>query len=360
MSGPRVLHLTPTWFGDESVCGGGERYPLELARAMAAHTPTRLVSFGSSADRQMIDGFPIELARPWTHLRGRANDPLGPGFLPALRWADVIHCHQARAGATALAALLARTLRKRVFVTDHGGGGVNWLRRLRLGGWAQAQLAQSRFAADSLPYVGQRIAVIYAGVDETKYIPAARKLLGSVVFVGRLMPHKGVEHAIRGLPDGAHLSIFGRPYDGDYTAFLEREASGRDVRFHREAGDAEVIAALGSACAFVMPSVYDDYRGRHQHLPELVGLAPLEAMACGTALVVSDVGGLPEVVDKESGEVVPPGDADALGAALRPLTESEDVAMSRGAAARTHVLARFTWSAVAKRCLEAYAGASPA
>ena len=63
----RVLHLSPTWFGDASVRGGGERYPLELARAMSRQTPTRLVSFGPRESLERVDGFEIEvLAR--THL----------------------------------------------------------------------------------------------------------------------------------------------------------------------------------------------------------------------------------------------------------------------------------------------------
>jgi glycosyltransferase involved in cell wall biosynthesis len=129
------------------------------------------------------------------------------------------------------------------------------------------------------------------------------------------------------------------------------------VTLHLDADDAEVIAALGSASAFVMPSVYEDYRGRRQELPELVGLAPLEAMACGTAVVVSDAGGLPEIVDPRSGAIVPPGDPEAIRDALAPLVSSSELAQERGQAARAHVLDHFTWSAVADRCLAAYRGA---
>ena len=354
MSRPRVLHLTPTWFGDESVRGGGERYPLELARAMAVRTPARLLSFGGRPGTRVVDGVPIEVRRTWRHLRGRPHDPIGPGFAAAVLWADVIHCHQVRSGLTALATLLGRGLRKRVFVTDHGGGGVNWVRRLRIGGWIHTQLAQSRFAAHTLPYVGRRTEVIYAGVDETKYAPGPEKIPGRVVFVGRLMPHKGLEHAVRGLPDGASLAIYGRPYDPDYVAFLRRLANGRPVSLRENAEDGEVIQALGSASVFVMPSVYEDYRGRWQDLPELVGLAPLEAMACGTAVVVSDAGGLPEIVDDRSGTIVPPGDPLAIREALAPLTSSPELARERGQAARQHVLRNFTWAAVADRCLAAY------
>ncbi len=350
----RVLHLSPTWFGDESVRGGGERYPLELARAMAPHADTRLAAFGGRPGVRTVAGFDIEVQRTWRWLRGRPNDAIGPGFLRALVWADVVHCHQARTGITALAALAGRALRKRVFVTDHGGGGVNWVRRLRIGGWIEAQLAQSTFAAATLPYVGRRAEVVYAGVDADIYAPGPAKVPGRVVFVGRLLPHKGVETAIRGLPAQASLDVYGRPYDQAYLDFLRTEAAARPVRIHTRASDAQIVAALASASAFVMPSVYTNYLGRRQELPELVGLAPLEAMACGTAAVVSDVAGMPEIMPADAGAVVPPGDPAALRRALTPLTSSLDLALRRGRAARRHVLHRFTWAAVADRCLAAY------
>ena len=197
---PRVLHLSATWFGEASVLGGGERYPLELARAMRERVPTRLVAFGGPPTVAEASGFPIEVSRTWRHLRGRESDAIGPGFIPAILWADVIHCHQARTGLTALATMLAHPLGKRVFVTDHGGGGVGWIRRARLGRWVDAHLAQSRFVVDTLPYLGRRTTIIHASVDPRVFAPSEAKARGEVAFVGRLLPHKGVEHAIRALP----------------------------------------------------------------------------------------------------------------------------------------------------------------
>ena len=352
--GLRVLHLSPTWFGDASVRGGGERYPLELARAMSRRTPTRLVSFGERQSLERVDGFEIEVHRTWRRLRGRTGDAVGPGFMTPLMWADVIHCHQARSGLTAMATLIGRLLRKRIFVTDHGGGGVNWVRRLRVGRWVDAQLAQSAFAGRTLPELGKRTEVVFAGVDQTKYVPGPDKAKGRVVYVGRLLPHKGIEFAIRGLPSGATLDIYGRPYDTDYLRFLEAEAVSQPVAFHTQASDQRVIEALASACAFVMPSVYDDYLGRHQGLPELVGLAPIEAMACGTAAVVSNVAGMPEIMTPDAGAIVQPGDAEAMRRALEPLTTSVDRARREGILARKHVVSQFTWDGVADRCLAAY------
>ena len=349
-----MLHLSATWFGEASVLGGGERYPLELARAMRERVPTRLVAFGGPPTVAESSGFPIEVARTWRHLRGRASDAIGPGFIRALLWADVIHCHQARTGLTALATMLARPLGKRVFVTDHGGGGVGWIRRARLGRWVDAHLAQSRFVLDTLPYLGRRTTIIHAGVDPSVFAPSEDKARGEIAFVGRLLPHKGVEHAIRALPRDAHLSVYGRPADPAYAAFLRREAQGRAVTFHEDADDRQLVRALSRACVAVMPSVFEDYQGNHQRLPELLGLAALEAMACGTAVVVSDAGGIPEVVEPSYGAVVPPGDSEAIRAALLPFTSDPAHAAAYGQRARERVIRDFTWSAVAKRCLAAY------
>ena len=351
---PRVLHLSPTWFGEPSVRGGGERFPVELARAMRSQVPTRMVAFGGPPGTVDVAGFPIEVARTWHGLRGRVSDAIGPGFITALLWADVIHCHQARVGLTALAVLFGRPLRKRIFVTDHAGGGVNWVRRARLGRYIDGHLAQSGFAAGTLPYVGRRTAIVHAGVNPQMFAPSEPKVRGQIVFVGRLLPHKGVEHVIRGIPDGARLSVYGKPHDAIYADFLRLEAEGRPVIFRENADDAEVVRALSGACAAVMPSVYEDYRGNRQHLPELLGLTALEAMACGTAIVVSQAGGLPEVVDPSYGAVVPPGDAGAIRAALEPLTSDPENAAIRGSLARDRILREFTWAAVAQRCLSEY------
>jgi starch synthase len=88
---------------------------------------------------------------------------------------------------------------------------------------------------------------------------------------------------------------------------------------------------------------------------ELLGLVALEAMASGTPVVASRLGGLAEVVvDGETGFLVPPGDTGALGDRLARLVADRRLAARLGANARDHVLHRFTWRACAERCLAAY------
>ncbi len=353
--GPKVLHLVPRLFGHDDSYGGAERYALELARAMASLTPGRLVAFGPSAGERRVDDLDVRIERPRWSVAGRTHDPVNLAFLRHCLWADVIHCHQFRTTASALATVFGRIARKRVFVTDHGGGGSNLVRRLRIGRWIDAQLSQSEFAARSMPYVGRRVEIIYAGVDAERYRPVVTKTAGQVLFLGRVLPHKGVEHLISALPDRAILKIVGRAMDEEYLAYLRRLAVDRNVEFCTSASDAEVIALLSSSQCLVLPSVYEDYRRRRQALPELVGLVLLEAMACGTTVVCSNAGGMPEIVDHgNTGFVVEPGSSEALRAVITRLLERPELAENMGQNARNDVLKRFTWKGVAQRCLELY------
>jgi len=89
-----------------------------------------------------------------------------------------------------------------------------------------------------------------------------------------------------------------------------------------------------------------------ERLPNVV----LEAMASGTPVVASHIGGVPEVVqDGQTGFLTPPGDVDALRGRLERLLHDPALARRLGANARAAVLERFTWAKVAARCLEAYA-----
>lgn len=352
---PRVLHLTPRLFGYDGVVGGGERYALELARAMSDHVPVRLVGFASRGSRETDRQIEIHAEPGRMAVAGRAYDPVNLGFLRHILWADVIHFHQFRSTACALGTLLGRPLRRRLYVTDHGGGGSNLLRRLRLGGWLHAHLSQSEFTIGTMPYVGRRHEIIYAGVDADRYQPVAEKVPGRVVYLGRLLPHKGVEHLIEAMPEVAHLSVVGRSHDPEYFEFLKERAAGRPVEFVADASDDAVVELLSSAQVLVLPSVYEDFRGRRQELPELVGLVLLEAMACGTPVICTRVGGMPEIVmEGETGFVVEPSSASAIAAALMTLLDDSALATAMGAAARRDVRARFTWDAIAGRCLHEY------
>ena len=158
--------------------------------------------------------------------------------------------------------------------------------------------------------------VVYNGIDADFYTPAtATDVLerygvdpGSpyAVFVGRITRQKGLAHLLRAAKEvpGQLVLCAGAPDTPEIAAetdvlVAELQAARPGVVLISEMlPKADVVQLLSHATVFACPSVY-----------EPLGIVNLEAMACGTAVVASDVGGIPEVVvDGETG---------TLGAAQR-------------------------------------------
>lgn len=357
----RVTHISPALFGRNGVFGGGERYAFELARHMARRVPTSLVAFGDRSERFTTSGgLRVQVFGPSWAVRGQSANPLHYGLIRAVASADVVHCHQTHILASELAALMGRLTRRRVFASDLGGGGWCLGGRLNTGSWFSGHLhisEYSRSLADAATKPQHR--VILGGVDTDTFSPSAevpREPL--VVYVGRLMPHKGVDVLIQALPPGFTLELIGRPYHQPYHDRLRELAEGKRVVFRTECDDTEVVRAYQRATCVVLPSVYRDCYGNESRVPELLGQTPLEGMACGAAAIVTAVASLPEVVaDGMTGFVVPPNDPTALRAKLEWLRDHPIDAREMGEAGRRWVLERFTWPAVVERCLTAYTGA---
>jgi glycosyltransferase involved in cell wall biosynthesis len=113
------------------------------------------------------------------------------------------------------------------------------------------------------------------------------------------------------------------------------------VRFVDFPPDADKPALYRGAAAFVFPSRYEGF-----------GLPPLEALACGTPVVGSDVSSMPEVVG-DAGVLLPPDDAEGMAGALIQLAIDEDfnAELSRRALVQA---ARFSWERAARETLAAY------
>jgi glycosyltransferase involved in cell wall biosynthesis len=360
----RVVHVAPTAFGDDGLFGGGERYPLALARALAREpgVDCELLTFGRTPGaRTEAGGLGIRVVRPLGHWRRHPAHPLSPALVPTVRSADVVHTHHFRSAPSVVAAVAATTPPRpaAVVTTDHGLGGSG--ERGVVPRLFDRFLTVSQYSAATLHAPPAKTRVVYGGADSTAFRPGPADDRSGVLFVGRLTPHKGVDRLLRALPRGAKLTIAGTAGhdrghpEHDYPERLRRLAAGRQVRFVGPVDDPDVAALHRRAAVFVLPSVSRTCYGRQVGISELLGLSVLEAMASATPVVASRIGGVPEVVvDGETGFLVEPGDVEALHDRIATLVSDRRLARRLGDNARAAVIARFTWEACAQRCVAAY------
>jgi glycosyltransferase involved in cell wall biosynthesis len=356
----RIIQVAPTPFGREGLFGGGERYPVELARALAREVACELVTFGRCPELLVEPGgLRVRVLRTLAHLRRHPAHPVAWGLPAALHGASVVHTHHLRSAPSRMAAVIARIAGQRLAVTDHGLGGGGWgglLPRL-----FDHFLTVSRHSAQTLRAPPAKTTVIYGGADPRRFFPEPAERRSGVLFVGRLTPHKGVDRLIRALPAGAELTCVGtgghdpQPPESGYGQLLHRLACGRPVTFAGEVAEHELPVLYRRAQVVVLPSVHRTCYGREVKISELLGLTVIEAMASGTPVVCSRLGGLPEVVqDGTTGFLVTPGDVDELHDRIATLLSDARLAARMGSNARQVVLDRFTWQACAARCLAVY------
>jgi glycosyltransferase involved in cell wall biosynthesis len=356
----RVVHVAPTPFGPAGIFGGGERYALELGRALARQIDCQLVTFGSTEGAwREPGGLGVRMLRSLALFRGHPAHPLALGLGHALTGADIVHAHHLRSAPSRLAAVNARVRRLPTAVTDHGLGGGDWAGLLpRL---FDRFLTVSEYSARELRAPASRTRVVYGGVDPDRFSPDRDAVRRGVLFVGRVTPHKGLDRLIEALPENVELRVAGSaghdpdPPERDYPSLLRQLAAGRRVRFLGAVPDQDLPALYRQAQVVALPSVHRTCYGRDVAVSELLGLAALEGMASGAPVVASRIGGLPEVVaDGVTGFLVEPGNVAELRARLTELLADRRLAERLGRNGRERVLETFTWEACAARCLAAY------
>jgi glycosyltransferase involved in cell wall biosynthesis len=142
------------------------------------------------------------------------------------------------------------------------------------------------------------------------------------------------------------LVLVTRPKPGGRTERLVDQLAIRDsVRFVHGLSDTELASVVGSAQIACVPSLYEGF-----------SLPTVEAMACGTPLVVSRAGAIPEVVGEDGfcADLVTPGDVGELAAALERLLDDPERQRRMGANGRQRALERYSWRAVAEATAATY------
>ncbi|WGV24081.1 glycosyltransferase family 4 protein [Halotia branconii] len=360
----KVVHITPTYFDNSSIIGGGERYPTELASWMAKFVDTTLVSFSSVRKTDQLDNLKIEIY-PVKHLiHGNKINPLNFQYLSSILNADVVHIHHIYTLVSDLGCLIAFLLGKLVFVTDYGGGGSLVLnQKLPIFKCYRNAIAYSRFGLDFIPPELQKKAVlIKGGIDTDKFCPdISLAKENKILYVGRILPHKGINYLIDAFrilnrPD-YKLKIVGRVYNEEFYSYLKQLAEGLTVEFVHNADDNQLLHEYRTSQVTILPSVHTDCYGKYSPVPELMGFTLLESQACGTPAICTDAGAMHEFVDDgNSGFVVKQNSGEAIAAALRKLLELSKSDRSALQQYCCNWIKCLSWSTVVQKHLEVYQG----
>lgn len=240
--------------------------------------------------------------------------------------------------------------------------------------YADAVIAVSAGMKDSIldayPRIdADKVHVVLNGIDTQVWQPGESAVLDKlgadkqrpiVAFVGRITRQKGVKHllkAVQSFDEDIQLVLCaGAPDTPEIAA--ETEALVEELRSKRDGvfwvkdmlSREEIKQVYSGADVFVCPSIY-----------EPLGIVNLEAMACGTAVVASNVGGIPEVVvDGETGVLVNYDAADEatfeadLAAAVNRVAADKDLTQRFGSAGRQRAIDDFSWATIAQQTVDIY------
>ena len=338
----KIVHLSPQVFQPGSM-GGGERYVVELVRAQQAR--------GSMATLIMVrnyrDFYRCELDEHGATPIGRLSIR---ELHQELRSAEVVHVHQWRSHAFDLGCLAAFGPGPKLVLTDHGGG-------FRAVGRAFRSLSLplvdtfavvSQYSAKDLGCRPAKTHVVGGGGDHVLRTQAAiprRFRKSDFLYVGRIVPHKGLHFLLSAIPRTASLKVSGEFRDSEYEDYVRSLAANKQVEFLGPVPGHDMAALYRSARVTIVPTMRA-VDGHPVARPELLGLVALESLACGTPVIGADVGGLSESLDQHGQAIFQANDQKSLRHACSVVLEE--------GSKESVVLSPPTWDGVAQKCSEAY------
>lgn len=386
-SRPRLLVLSstyPRWRDDPE-----PSFVHELSRRLTADFEVTVLcphAPGAKTEEE-LDGVSVERYRyapaAWetlVHGGGMAanlkRNPLKwllvPGFLLGQAWAarrivrrrsvDVLHVHWLIP--QGLAVLLLRLLgcHTPYLVTSHGAdlyslrGTLSRTLKRRVAAKSAAMSVVSGAMVEEAARLGLRppkLEILSMGVDlHGRFVPdtAVRRQVDRLLFVGRLVPKKGLPYLLDALPailakrPSVRLAIVGfGPEEMALKAQVQRLGLGDRVEFMGAKTQGELPALYRTVSLFVAPFV-KEASGDQEGLP----VALMEAVGCGCPVIAGEVAGLRDLLGAAADQVcVDPKDSAALAAAILKSLEAPVEAATRALEVRRVALEKVDWSAVA-------------
>jgi starch synthase len=381
------------------VYGGAGVHVEHLASTLAEYVDVRVHAFGAPREDPLL----AATYRPWHQLEGAALHRAALGtfsvdlaMVAGVEGANVVHTHTWYANLAGHLAKLTYDIPH--VMTSHSLEPLRPWKAEQLGGGYQLSLWAERTSAEAADAIiavssGMRddvlrcypsvhpghVHVIHNGVDTEVYREDDRtEVLEEIgvdpavpitVFVGRITRQKGLPHlldAAEHLMEGTQLVLLAGAADTpeigrEVAEHVERLKAGGRLRVFwipEVLARRKVVQILSHATVFVCPSIYEPF-----------GLVNVEAMACGTPVVASSVGGIPEiVVEAETGLLVEfRSGGDAIGSPVDPEGFARDLAerinslladpakaRQMGQAARKRVETEFAWPAIAQQTISLY------
>ena len=286
---------------------------------------------------------------------------------------NIIHCHWAIAGLVGVIA--GKLYKKRVVLMMHGAEvfvlGKNPVLKFILKN-VDYLISNSTFTEKKTleVYPVPNHQVISPGVDIKRFypqkkIPYLRKILNIseedifILAIGKFIPRKGFEYLIKAFniivnqrkTTNIKLRIGGRgPLKKKYETMIKDYGLNSCISFLRNINDAEIPSYYSEADIFVLPSIVDD-RGDTEGL----GVVLIEAMACQTPCIASNVGGIPDIIkDGINGFLIEQRNLKVLVERIFRLADNKELRIKIGINGYESVKENFNWNSISKKIIKVY------
>jgi glycosyltransferase involved in cell wall biosynthesis len=347
-----IIEATARPFGPR-FRGGGERYPLEIARELSKRESVLFVSTQDRFDTT-LEGVATVGLRGWSLAGPPFFSPLNP--IPTPRTLlqikglfeahtddlEFLHLHNLRTAFCAawLSIAKSQSFRSRfhIILTDHGARFAPFPRQLARG--VDFYAAVSRFSLWQLQSWAMRPGAIVPPFVPSSLLDLSNRMKDTdrdidLLYLGRITPWKRADLLLQLIPTiedilghSIHVVIAGSPSDPAYLAQLRsivtRRVTRSKVDFVLQPDDISVAKLYARSRLFALLSTNRDSKGRRLPVPELAGATPLEAAAFGTPSVVSALPGLDEqVLTGRTGFLVDPYKSNATSTLIASVLSDE-------------------------------------